>query len=219
MTENWDVQPNNVLETSGLLDRQPFTFSYGRFEVWKDGKLIDSGFSKNRVIATIENRYLIVKIEDQKINNHINSFFKFPEISATGNRILWSKDLQNKRGLPEKNTPDLCSLFYRNSKLTKVTFTIFNPNILVEYYQQKNDITTDVDYIAFGIEELKSNDYMSAIESFTKALEINPKNVYAHFHRAQTHQLAGNLTNSIIDLHNAMGLDILKTNELIQKYY
>jgi hypothetical protein len=68
------------------------------------------------------------------INNHIIKHFSFGEISTNNDRIMWSKDIFNSTGKTERNNPDISSLFFKQGILNKVTYTIHDPNTLVEFY-------------------------------------------------------------------------------------
>jgi len=138
MKENWDSFPVNIGEMLGPIMRNGFTFNYSRFEVWQGGKCIHSGESKSVISAEIVEGNLSVNINDDNINDFINKKFSFGEISTNANRIMWSKDIFNKSDLVEYNNPDISSLFYKNGKLVKVTYTIHNPNTLVEFYIDEN---------------------------------------------------------------------------------
>jgi hypothetical protein len=48
---------------------------------------------------------------------------------------MWSKDIFNSTGKTERNNPDISSLFFKQGVLNKVTYTIHDPNTLVEFYQ------------------------------------------------------------------------------------
>lgn len=136
MTENWDKFQNNIGETIEPIERKPFTFNYNRFEVWKDGVCIASGYSDGQIIAKLNGNILNVLIDDKSVNDHIKSQFSFGEISTTNDRMMWSKDIFNSSGIVERNNPDVSSLFFKNGNLTKVTFTIHDPNTLIEFYPQ-----------------------------------------------------------------------------------
>ncbi|MBG8553989.1 hypothetical protein [Hymenobacter guriensis] len=135
MTENWDNFPTNIDESLGSIARRPFTFPYTRFEVWHEGACVMSGPSTNTIHAKVIDNQLHVSIHDRNVNEVIKKDFSFGEISTINNRILWSKDIMNVSGRIEKFNPDLSSLFYQNGRLAKVTFTIHDPNLLVEFYQ------------------------------------------------------------------------------------
>lgn len=134
MTENWDRFPSNIGEILGPIERKSFTFNYKRFEVWQGGACIYSGNSNGQIIAKVINGHLNVTIDDIMINNHIIKNFTFGEISTNGDRIMWSKDIFNSTGKIERNNPDISSLFFKNGILSKVTYTIHDPNTLVEFY-------------------------------------------------------------------------------------
>jgi hypothetical protein len=134
MTENWDRFPSNIGEILGKIERKPFIFSYVKFEVWKGGACIYSDNSNGQILATVLNGQLNIEIDDNLIRKHMKNKFSFSEISTNGDRIMWSKDIFNSKGQTEKNNPDIASLFYQNNILGKVTFTIHDPNTLIEFY-------------------------------------------------------------------------------------
>lgn len=137
MTENWDKLSINILESNGPIERKGFIFNYNRFEVWQGGRCIYQDNSNGKIIANIVNESLHVTIDDIMINDHIIRQFSFGEISYNNERMLWSKDLLNTYDgeKVEFNNPDISSLFFKNGILSKVTYTIHNPNTLVEFYQ------------------------------------------------------------------------------------
>ncbi len=134
MAENWDRFSVNIGEMSGSIARKSFIFNYTRFEVWQGGACILSGQSNGQIIGRVQNSELNVTIDDILINNHIKKQFSFGEISSNNERMMWSKDIFNSSGRTERNNPDISSLFYHNGVLTKVTYTIHDPNTLVEFY-------------------------------------------------------------------------------------
>lgn len=134
MNENWDRFESNMAEMLGPIDKESFIFQYQRFEVWQSGNCIYSGNSKGKIVAVVEGDTLHVLIDDASINRHIRKQFSFGEISTNGDRIMWSKDIFNNRDDVEYNVPDISSLFFQNGILKKVTYTIHNPNTLVEFY-------------------------------------------------------------------------------------
>jgi hypothetical protein len=64
----------------------------------------------------------------------VSKHFSFGEISTNNDRIMWSKDIFNSTGKTERNNPDISSLFFKQGVLNKVTYTIHDPNTLVEFY-------------------------------------------------------------------------------------
>ena len=136
MTENWDRFETNIAETFGRIERNSFTFNYRKFEVWQGGVCISSGTSSGQIIAKVITGNLNVVIDDKSVNPHIKKEFSFGEITTTNDRIMWSKDIYNTSGKIERNNPDISSLFFKQGVLNKVTFTIHDPNALVEFYCQ-----------------------------------------------------------------------------------
>jgi hypothetical protein len=134
METNWDRFPSNLCEMLGPINRNPFNFNYNRFEVWQGGKCIYAKESHGTIIAKIVNSNLHVAIDNVLINNYIKNQFSFGEISTNNERLMWSKDFFNSKGKIERNNPDISSLFYKEGVLMKVTFTIHDPNTLIEFY-------------------------------------------------------------------------------------
>lgn len=134
MADNWDRFPSNIGEMLGPIERKSFTFNYQKFEVWQGGACILSGNSNGQIIAQVINGILNVTVDDILINNHIIKQFSFGEISTNNDRIMWSRDIFNSSDKIERNNPDISSLFYKQGVLSKVTYTIHDPNTLVEFY-------------------------------------------------------------------------------------
>jgi hypothetical protein len=137
MNINWDGFPVNIAETAGSIHREPFAFQYKRFEVWHLGKCIHQGNSIGTIQAKVYNKYLDVTIDDFFLKDFIIDSFCFGEISTLHDRIMWSKDIFDRIGKKERNNPDVSSLFYLNGELVKVTFTIDDPNTLVDFYSEE----------------------------------------------------------------------------------
>jgi hypothetical protein len=134
MADNWDNFPNNIGETMGPIERNSFTFNYNRFEVWQGGACIYANNSNGQILGKVSNAQLLVAIHDDLIKDYIKRDFSFGEISTNRDRLMWSKDIFNTSEKVEYNNPDISSLFFKGGSLSKVTFTIHNPNTLVEFY-------------------------------------------------------------------------------------
>jgi hypothetical protein len=119
----------------GKIDRKSFKFRYSKVEVWQNGNCIFSDSSGGLIESELKNNTLNVTAEDSRLTPHMKCKFSFDEISTNGDRIMWSKDLLNTRDTMEKYVPDISSLFYHGGVLSKVTFTIHDPNILVEFHK------------------------------------------------------------------------------------
>ena len=134
MDSNWDRFPSNIGEMLGKIERKSFTFNYNKIEVWQGGACIFSNSSNGTIIAQVLDGHLNVVVDDITINNHIKKQFSFGEISTNNDRIMWSKDIFNSSDKVERNNPDISSLFFKQGILSKITFTIHDPNTLVEFY-------------------------------------------------------------------------------------
>ncbi len=133
MDNQFDEFPVNIAETMGPIKRTPFNFKYKKFEIWKGGKHIHTDFSNAEIRAEIKNNNLNVYLNDDCIKSYVNSQFTFNQISTNVTRVLWSKDIFNEKDDIMYKEPDIMSLFYINAKLIKVSFTIYDPNILIEF--------------------------------------------------------------------------------------
>lgn len=163
---NWDKFPSNLAETLGPIEKKSFVFKYSRFEVWQGGRCIKSENTSGQIIANVERGQLLVKIEDSAVNNYIIRQFSFGEISTNGDRIMWSKDIFNNNEETERNNPDISSLFFQQGVLSKVTFTIHDPNILVEFYPS-NFESMNLDFL------FKSSSHIR----FENGKQVSPKQV------------------------------------------
>ena len=134
MTDNWDKFRSNISEMLGPIERKSITFNCRIFELWQGGACILSGNSSRQIIAQVNSGQLNVSVDDASINNHIKKHFSFGEISTNNDRIMWSKDIFNSSDKVERNNPDITSLFFKQGLLSKITFTIHDPNTLVEFY-------------------------------------------------------------------------------------
>ena len=138
MSTNWDEFPSNINESLGEIEKLPFTFNYGNYQVWQAGECICSKELKGNITGKLIGSDLFVTIEnkssDDSIYNHIKKSFSFKEISTNLDRIMWSKDIFNINPQTERHNPDVQSMFFKNKILSKVTFTIHDPNTLVEFY-------------------------------------------------------------------------------------
>lgn len=137
MNQNFDKFPSNIGEMSGRIPRKPYRFKYNRFEVWQGGQCVYSDTSNSIIDAQVINNQLNVTINDEKINKYIKNKFSFGEISTNLDRVMWSKDIFNSTGKVEKFNPDINSIFFQNGEIVKITFTIHDPNILIEFYGEE----------------------------------------------------------------------------------
>lgn len=134
MIEKWDSFPINTAEDSGTIERKAFLFKFNKYEVWQNGKCIHHDEQSGKIEATLNGKVLKVSIIHPELNSNIKPIFSFIEISSSYDRIMWSKDIYDLHNSVKKFEPDISSLFYNNGVLLKITYTIHDPNILVEFY-------------------------------------------------------------------------------------
>jgi len=122
-----DRFPLNICESDGQIHREPFTFKYSKFEVIQHGECLLSEESTGKITTKMNGGNLNVMIPKSKLDPYIASEFKFGEISESGDRLMWSRDIMNLRDeLPKKGIPDILSLFYKGGNLAKIQFTLYH---------------------------------------------------------------------------------------------
>lgn len=134
MKENWDKFESNIAEMLGPIEKKAFNFSYKRYQVWKGGICIDEGTYNSQIIGVIAFDEIKVSLVKNTLTNYITNEFNFSQISTNDDRVMWSKDIFNSTGEFEFTNPDIMSLFFINEELKKISFTIYNPGVLVEFY-------------------------------------------------------------------------------------
>ena len=82
---------------------------------------------------------------------------------------------------------------------------------------------TDAFYCNSGIKKLKAQDYQGAVNDFTKAIELNPKNSHAYYNRAICENRLYNYKAAIDDFDKAAQLDpknawAIKNGDIARRY-
>ena len=155
------------------MKKEPFTFYPDRFEIWKSGKLISSGKTTSPIIAEVikVDNYEKVKINfnEKSLNREIANLNIFDEYRTSNDRLqlitlpaetnhiyqgfktlLLIIGPTRQRKYFESNEPFCCNLFTINNAIKKVTFAFSNPEKLIEFYQdndtESNDLELDFEY-------------------------------------------------------------------------
>ena len=139
---------------------QKFSFPVERYEEWKAGNIVASGYvhfdvyfkySKGGLFS--RNVSIDVRIENNPIISKLMSSFKFDRATTSGDRILFyiaakktnvantsismlSSLLGYTRRIKnyESNEPILASVFTINHNIAKISFSLGNPDRLIELY-------------------------------------------------------------------------------------
>jgi hypothetical protein len=135
MNVPYDHFPSNLCESMGKIERKPIRYRYSKVEVWQGGNVIFTSTDPGLVNCELQGSNLSVSLDAPKLSPYVNLKFMFGEISTNMDRIMWSKDLFDTRDSTEKNVPNIMSLFYQGSILTKMTFTVHDPNVLLELHK------------------------------------------------------------------------------------
>ena len=139
------------------VDNTTFTFTPSRYEIWFEGKMINSGKSTLPIyfIATEidDEDKMRVTIYDYNLFNEIEEKPVFDVFMTAGDRLqlLTLPDetdttcggiiaLKGAIGATrhhknfKSNEPYCCNLFWQGGKLVKITFSFSNPEKLIEFY-------------------------------------------------------------------------------------
>lgn len=87
MKEIFDEFPSNINETKGKIERNSFIFESTSYIVYQ-GIVVKSEKVNLRIIGTISDNLIFVKIKNNPIPNFINDTFNFGEISHSLDRVI-----------------------------------------------------------------------------------------------------------------------------------
>lgn len=139
---------------------QEFNFPVDRYIEWKAGQIIDSGevhfnvrFKYSPATEFRRKVSIDVLIENNPIQREMMSNFKFDRATTTGDRILFyiaaeESNIENasiamissylgstrKTKYYDSNEPVFASVFTINHNVAKVSFSLGNPDRLIELY-------------------------------------------------------------------------------------
>ena len=68
-------------------------------------------------------------------------------------------------------------------------------------------LSPTVGYSNLGVFQIMGEQYDKAIESFSKAIELNPEHAAAYTHRGCAYAMTGELDKALIDHNKAIALD------------
>lgn len=133
---NFDSFPTNICEMFGRIQKHPVAFYYSRVEVWANGSCVHEAQSSGKIEGSVLNDIIHFDLNVNELTEYIQSNFTFEETSTTSNRLVWSKDMMNSKGIQYSNLePSLVSLFFKNGELVKCAFNIPAQGSMVEFYK------------------------------------------------------------------------------------
>jgi len=133
--QEWDqFYPGNYCENVRPISRRPFCFKYHTVQIWKENKCVKEVKSNHSLVATLHGNILNVRHNEPLFADMVVPIFSFGEISESGDRIMWSKDLYNVHGRVAYNDPNLMSLFYKNGHIARIYLHIDLPPTLIEIH-------------------------------------------------------------------------------------
>jgi hypothetical protein len=139
------------------IKKQPFAFCPNRYEIWMKGELIDSGKTKNEIVAEVKlaNKTEIVEVtfSDSTLYKEMSNLNEFDAFISLSDRLMlcivpletnvWNggiTSLLNTIGHTRKeknfksNEPYCCNIFTIKGCVAKLTFSFSNPEKLLEFY-------------------------------------------------------------------------------------
>lgn len=142
--KTYDTFPFNMLEMQGSIDRKSFHFVADNCKVWHQGSCIadlDSTFVIDAEVNTFDSA-IEVNIDNSEIEEYIDDYLSFSEISQLNDRILWSNNmLGSGDGFEYRDM----SLFYSNGILSRIYFNRNNPLIMLEFNSNEQGNIADVE--------------------------------------------------------------------------
>lgn len=135
--EDFDLFPVNILESNGPIERKGFNFQSTGYKIWSEGNIIQQGQESFIILGNISNNTLTVYLRSDKFSKYMNNEIHFRDISSNRDRLLW---MNSNEYMPENKKPTALSLFFKNSILSRILFTIDIPQILIEIDGQPSDI-------------------------------------------------------------------------------
>lgn len=134
-----------------------FDFAPDRFEVWQAGKMVNQGITFGRIEArkrnTSQGELMSISLSSLNVSKYLSSTQNFDQFIANGDRLMYVTiperfnvsstalnilqfTIGSTRDWKEFSTTDAycCSLFLLNGRLKKVTFSVPEPETLIEFY-------------------------------------------------------------------------------------
>jgi len=108
----------------------------------------------------------------------------------------------------------------RNKKNITDKQFIFDAGIIMRDYEMVNELNPDFQFAYFNKANIlcTQKDFQTAIENFTKAIEIDSDFAEAYFNRGLTYLFIGEDVKGLADLSKAGELGIYKSYNLIQRF-
>lgn len=130
-----------------------FVFIPKRYELWDRGNLRKSGETVNPITGKVIGTQVEVKLSDSSLNSEISSIHTYDMCvtqldrvqlilvpaktnlttnGIAGLQMVFGSTRQSKEF--EYNEPYCCNLFFIGGKLAKITFSLGDPDRLIEFY-------------------------------------------------------------------------------------
>ena len=180
----------NFIECVRPIERKSFLFPFGFARRGTDTEILRFSGTLLGEVDMQGNMHVSFPCESFR---DVSKSFLFSEISESGNRIMWSKDLENTKGFNgEFRVPDLMSLFYKNGNLLRIYLKIDNPGMRVDLWAPS--ISTDrkpvdeyqlLTFLSAGIQAKRDGDYQHAIEYYTQAVKLAPHDARAYINASK----------------------------------
>ena len=129
MTElNYDSCSGNICETAGAISREGFDFHFSRVVVWQGGQMVvencQSGLARALIVPP--NNSLQFTHNHPVLDEYFNQPALFPQISTNLDRVMWSINLFDIGGGPNRQAMIL-SLLYKMGQLSLVKINVDAP--------------------------------------------------------------------------------------------
>lgn len=140
-----------------IVDKQNFIFNPTKFEVWEGGEAIMEGDCLTQIRGSVlPNTQVEVSLFNSEVSQYLNATSRFDEFITQHDRLQLVvipkiTNIQNaalslllmvvgptrneKDFLPTE--PFVCSLFTKDRKFAKISFTLGNPERLIEFIDER----------------------------------------------------------------------------------
>lgn len=220
-TNEWDqYYPGNYIEQIRSVDRKNFRFFFGTVIDHRKGLPPNTIKFASILQGHVDSEGLMNVSFPEGTLEFCSKSFMFEEVSESGDRILWSKDILNNRGVNGKTQiPDLMSLFYKNGHLLRVYLHIDNPGNLIELIANSlpgkhKPVDTEklLQILQTAIASKRNGDFENALKWNLKAIDMAPHDDRAYKNIAKVLLGTGHYIQAINALLMKIKLGMYYTN-------
>nr|WP_129731962.1 hypothetical protein [Parabacteroides goldsteinii] len=166
--EKYDQFPINLLEEFGTINLKSFAVIAEYAKIWENGIVVNTNYVPTEIEVKVIDDRINYEILNPDLGQYLNLKGSFIEKSENRDRILLSIDLLSG-GVGSYNVPDFLSVFYLNSKVRKIEFSLINPSRLIEFVIPIYDTIQQKSHLQFAYEDRVRLSHLMAIIAISKS--------------------------------------------------